>query len=227
MIPLRDDVPADRPAFVTYALIALNLIAYLYSVRQGGSLFGGPSAAVSARYGAIPYAFSHSGTTWSTALSAMFIHASPLHLAVNMLFLGIFAENLEDALGRVRFLIFYILGGLATLTLQVMLDPNSTAPLLGSSGALAAVLGGYILLHPRARILGVVLIVLFFTALELPALVVIGIWFAEQALLGAAGLAGSSAGTAFVAALGSFLLGIALAAVFACRRRRSPRLGLC
>ncbi|HEU0315920.1 MAG TPA: rhomboid family intramembrane serine protease, partial [Solirubrobacteraceae bacterium] len=193
MIPLKDDVPADRLPLVTYLLIAINVIAYVYSLRHGGSVFGGPSSSVETRYGAIPYEFVHPGrhcdlaavgvacqgqagvsgsppaqpATWLTALTSMFLHASLLHLAGNMLFLFIFGDNVEDAMGRGRFLAFYLLGGLVALGLQIVVDPSSTVPTIGASGAIAAVLGGYILLYPRARVLTVVLIIFFFTVIEL------------------------------------------------------------
>ncbi|MGI8802356.1 MAG: rhomboid family intramembrane serine protease [Solirubrobacteraceae bacterium] len=251
MIPLKDDVPTSRLAIVTYLLIAVNVIVYLYSVRQGGSLWSGPDANVTIRYGAIPYEFSHSAShcgladvgvvcqgqpgvvgsppdqpaTWLTALTSMFMHGSLLHLAGNMLFLYIFGNNVEDSMGRVRFIAFYIIGGLAALALQIVVDSNSAVPTVGASGAIAAVLGGYILLFPRARVLTVVFIVFFFTVIELPALAVLGIWFAEQALLGSFGLAnpvGGSGGVAYFAHVGGFVFGLALIKAFARRRAPTP-----
>ena len=139
----------------------------------------------------------------------MFMHASILHIGGNMLFLWIFGNNVEDSMGRVKFLVFYLLGGLAALALQVAVGPNSTAPTLGASGAIAAVLGGYILLYPRARVLTLVFIILFFTVIELPALVMLGIWFAEQAVFGAAGLTnptGRGGGVAYFAHVGGFVV---------------------
>ena len=120
--------------------------------------------------------------TWETVFTAMFMHASIIHIGGNMLFLWIFGNNVEDSMGPVKYFFFYILGGVAALALQVAIAPNSTAPTLGASGAIAAVLGGYIVLYPRARVLTLVIIILFFTVIELPALVMLGIWFAEQAL---------------------------------------------
>jgi membrane associated rhomboid family serine protease len=249
MIPLKDDIPSERLAIVTYLLIAVNVIAYLYSLRSGGSIWSGPSSSVSVRYGAIPYEFSHLGrhcdltalgslacegqpgvvgtasaqpATGLTALSGMFLHGSLLHLAGNMLFLFIFGNNVEDAMGRARFVGFYLLGGLVALGLQILVDPNAAIPTIGASGAIAAVLGGYIVLYPRARVLTVVFIVFFFTLIELPALVVLGIWFAEQALLGTAGLAdavGGGGGVAYFAHVGGFVFGLLLIRAFARRPR--------
>jgi membrane associated rhomboid family serine protease len=252
MIPLKDDIPTDRPAIVTYLLIAANVIVYLLAIRHGGSLWSGPSPEVSVHYGAIPYEFSHLGShcdlagdalacqgqpgaplgqppaqpaTWLTAVSGMFMHGSLIHIAGNMLFLFIFGNNVEDSMGRARFVVFYVLGGLAALALQILVDPNAAVPTIGASGAVAAVLGGYILLYPRARVLTVVFIVLFFTVIELPALVVLGIWFVEQALLGAAGLAdpvGGGGGVAYFAHVGGFVFGLVLIKAFAQRRKQAP-----
>ncbi|MGH2832818.1 MAG: rhomboid family intramembrane serine protease [Solirubrobacteraceae bacterium] len=154
---------------------------------------------------------------WMTAFTAMFLHANFLHIFGNMLFLGIFGPNVEEALGRPRFVCFYLLGGLVALAGQVAFDPSSTAPTIGASGAIAAVLGGYILLYPRARVLTLVLIVFFFTLVELPALVLLGLWFAEQLYFAAAGLTdpvGTGGTVAYFAHIGGFLFGLALVGLF-------------
>ena len=153
----------------------------------------------------------------------MFLHANLLHIAGNMVFLAVFGGTLEDALGRVRFLAYYLLGGLAALALQVAVSPDSVAPTLGASGAIAAVLGGYILLYPRARVLTVVVLIFFFTLVELPAWAMIGLWFIFDALLGALGVAtpfGGGAGVAYYAHIGGFAFG--LLAVRAFMRGRTP-----
>src|SRR3712207_5772957 len=116
----------------------------------------------------------------------MFMHGGLLHLGGNMLFLWIFGNNIEDSMGRFRFVAFYLLGGIAALAAQTAIDPNSTAPTVGASGAIAAVLGGYALLYPRARVITLVFIVIIFTILELPALLVLGLWFLIQLFYGAA-----------------------------------------
>ncbi len=153
----------------------------------------------------------------------MFMHGSILHIAGNMLFLWIFGNNVEDALGHIKFIGFYLLGGVAALALQVLVAPNSTAPTVGASGAIAAVLGGYIVLYPRARVLTFVFIILFFTVIELPAIVMLGIWFAEQAVFGAAGLtnpAGGGGGVAYFAHVGGFVFGALTIRLLASKRRR-------
>jgi membrane associated rhomboid family serine protease len=164
--------------------------------------------------------------TWETVLTSMFLHGSFLHIFGNMLFLAIFGPTVEDAMGRVRFPVFYLLGGLVALGAQVLADPNATGPTLGASGAIAAVLGGYILLYPRARILTLVFIVFFVTIVEVPALVLLGFWFLEQLYFGLAGLAspvGSGEGVAYFAHIGGFAFGLlAIRLLVAGRRARRP-----
>ncbi|HTX46525.1 MAG TPA: rhomboid family intramembrane serine protease [Solirubrobacteraceae bacterium] len=148
--------------------------------------------------------------SWETIFTGMFMHASIVHIGGNMIFLWIFGNNVEDALGRFKYLCFYILGGIAALALQIAVGPHSTAPTLGASGAIAAVLGAYILLYPRSRVLTFVIIILFVTVVELPAWVLLGVWFAEQAAFGAVGLTspGSSSGVAYFAHVGGFVFGL-------------------
>ena len=248
MFPIKDNIPTDRFPLVTVALILANVVVYLLSIRHGGSLISGPDTQEVVKYGAIPYAITHPGVhctligagteigcgkgavpgtipTWESALTAMFMHASILHIGGNMLFLWIFGNNVEDAMGPVKFLGFYILGGLAALALQIAVGPNSPAPTLGASGAIAAVLGGYILLYPRARVLTLVFIVLFFTVIELPALVMLGVWFAEQAVFGAANLTnptGGGGGVAYFAHIGGFIFGLVTIRLLARRRAAAP-----
>jgi rhomboid family protein len=163
--------------------------------------------------------------TWETIFTAMFLHASILHIGGNMIFLWIFGNNVEDAMGPVKYLCFYILGGFAALALQVAVGPNSSAPTLGASGAIAAVLGGYIVLYPRARVLTLVFIIFLFTVIELPAIVLLGIWFAEQALFGAAGLTnptGGGGGVAYFAHVGGFLFGVLTIRLLATNVKQTP-----
>lgn len=158
--------------------------------------------------------------TWETVFTSMFLHASFLHIFGNMVFLAIFGPTVEDAVGRLRFPVFYLLGGLVALGAQVAAGPSSTGPTLGASGAIAAVLGGYILLYPRARVLALVFIVFFFTLVEVPAVFLLGFWFLEQLYLGAAGLAGtgSEEGVAYFAHIGGFVFGLLLIRLFVMRR---------
>jgi rhomboid family protein len=162
---------------------------------------------------------------WQTIFTAMFMHASFLHIAGNMLFLWIFGNNVEDAMGPLKYVFFYLLGGIAALALQVAIDPSSTAPTLGASGAIAAVLGGYILLYPRARVLTLIFIILFFTVIELPALIVLGLWFIQQAVFAAVDLTnptGSGGGVAYFAHIGGFVFGLTTVKLLATKRREVP-----
>jgi membrane associated rhomboid family serine protease len=162
---------------------------------------------------------------WETVFTGMFMHASILHIGGNMIFLWIFGNNVEDSMGPVKFLAFYILGGLAALALQVAIGPHSAVPTLGASGAIAAVLAGYIVLYPRARVLTLVFIVLFFTVIELPAFVMLGIWFVEQAVFGAVNLTnptGGGGGVAYFAHIGGFAFGLLTIKLLATKRKTVP-----
>jgi membrane associated rhomboid family serine protease len=175
---------------------------------------------------------------WVTVFTSMFMHAGLLHIAGNMLFLWVFGNNIEDSMGRAKYLAFYLLSGIAAVYAQTLLDPDSTVPTIGASGAVAGVLGGYILLHPRARVLTLVFIVFFVTFVEIPAMVMLGIWFVLQ-LLPAVGqfatteIASEGGGVAYLAHVGGFVFGLATIKLWASRRRGdrdgpslpSPRMG--
>jgi membrane associated rhomboid family serine protease len=156
---------------------------------------------------------------WLTLFTSMFMHGSLLHLGGNMLFLWIFGNNIEDSMSPWRFALFYLLGGLVAVGAQVVADPSSTAPTVGASGAIAAVLGAYALLYPRARVITVIFIIIFFTIVELPALLVLGFWILIQLFLGANDLlspaVGGGAGVAYFAHIGGFLFGLLAIRVFA------------
>jgi membrane associated rhomboid family serine protease len=252
VFPLKDNIPTSRPAVLTYLLILANVLAYF--VWQKGGILHGPSDANVVSWGWIPYELKHSGQQCAlvaggaiacgkevhghalalTALTSMFMHGSILHLGGNMLFLWIFGNNVEDSMGTVRFLVFYLLGGVAALALQTVAASGGGAavPLVGASGAIAAVLGGYILLYPRARVLTVIFVILFFTLVEIPAIVVLGIWFAEQVVFGYFNLsdpAGGGSGVAYFAHIGGFAFGLVAVRLFAhrindayVRNRRAP-----
>jgi rhomboid family protein len=164
-------------------------------------------------------------STWLTILTAMFMHGGFLHIAGNMLFLWIFGNNVEDSMGHGRFLLFYLLGGLAAFAGQTLVDTNSTVPTIGASGAIAAVLGGYLLLFPRARVITIVFILFFFTIIELPAILVLGLWFVQQILFGAFDLTnptGQGGGVAYFAHIGGFVFGLLLIRAFAQREKQVP-----
>lgn len=249
MFPLKDNMPTDRTAVVTLALIALNIVVYF--VLQRGGILSGPDDTITVEWGAIPYEFWNLGRecdliastgqvacegqpgvtgaagdqppTLLTALSSMFMHGGILHLGGNMLFLWIFGNNIEDSMGRGRFVLFYLLGGAAALVAQAVVDPNATSPMIGASGAVAGVLGGYVVLYPRARVVTLVFIIIFFTVIELPAMLMLGLWFAQQLLFGALDLTGpGGGGVAYFAHIGGFVLGAALIRAFAVRVKETP-----
>ncbi len=159
-----------------------------------------------------------------TVLTSMFLHGGFLHIFGNMLFLAVFGPNVEDAMTRPRFAVFYLVGGVVALAAQVAAGPNSTDPTLGASGAIAAVLGGYILLYPRARVLTLIFIIFFFTLIEIPAGVLLVVWFVLDGLAGAISSAGTE-GVAYYAHIGGFLFGLLAIRAFAARRGASPGAG--
>ena len=238
MFPLKDNIPTDRFAVVTVTLIAINVL--MYFLFQSGGILDGPDDCNVIEYGAIPFEITHPGQqvgfqecgaptapTWLTVLTSMFMHGSILHLAGNMLFLWIFGNNVEDSMGRGRFVAFYLLGGLAALGLQTAVGTGSQIPTIGASGAVAAVLGGYILMYPKARVVTVIFIVVIFTVLELPALAVLGLWFAQQLVFGLTEIAtpaggGGQGGVAYFAHVGGFVMGLALIKLFATRIKDTP-----
>ena len=230
-------------------LIAINVFVYLFLQPKSGIDLSGNSLNQTSlfHYGAVPFELTHPGQhcelvqqgtavacdksiqdnipTWATVFTGMFTHAGLLHLGGNMLFLWIFGNNVEDSMGPVRFVIFYLLAGLAALALQVVIGPNSAVPTLGASGAIAGVLGGYIVLYPRARVLTLVFLIIFFTFIELPAYLFLFIWFAQQAVFGAVDLTnptGGGGGVAYFAHVGGFLAGLVLALLFFPKERNRP-----
>jgi len=217
MIPLKDDIPTRRFPIVTVVLIAINVIVY-FVLEQGFWGLGETGNDVVGEYGAIPYEITNgedvAGSTdqapfWLTIWTSMFLHGSLIHLAGNMLFLWIFGNNIEDSMARLTFVVFYVLGGLAALGLQVAVDPDSTVPTVGASGAIAAVLGAYARLYPRARVVTVVIIIIFFTIVTLPALLVLGLWFLLQLLPAfSEPVSSTGGGVAYFAHIGGFLFGL-------------------
>jgi membrane associated rhomboid family serine protease len=244
VFPLKDNIPTERFPIVTIALIAINAVVFLFWQHPTG--LDGVDQAKAIEYGAIPYELTHPGQhcviagaqlacghvpgsgdapAWLTVLTSMFMHGGFLHIAGNMLFLWIFGNNVEDAMGHVKFVVFYLLGGAAALAGQVAFDPNAAVPTIGASGAVAAVLGAYIVLHPRARVLTLVFIIFFVTIIEIPAIIMLGLWFVQQAFFAARDLSdplGGGGGVAYWAHIGGFAFGLAAIRLFATRRRPPP-----
>jgi membrane associated rhomboid family serine protease len=165
---------------------------------------------------------------WVTVFTSMFMHGGILHIAGNMLFLWVFGNNIEDSMGRLKFVLFYLLAGVVAVYGQALLDASSTAPTIGASGAVAGVLGGYALLFPAARVLTLIFIIFFVTVVEIPALILLSIWFVLQfipALGEVAVEVGGSGGVAYFAHVAGFLFGLAAIKLFASRSREpEPRL---
>lgn len=196
----------------------LGLLAvYVLCILHGGSFFGGPSRHVAFQHGAIP-----ARLTLATAFSSIFLHGSFPALLANLIALAIFGLNVEDATGRLSFLAFFLLGGIVSLALLTLFAPNSSVPVLGASGAVAAVLGGYLRLYPRAHVLSLALIPFLATIVELPAVALLGLWLLVQIWFGLAGLTGPvhhDWGLDFAAQLCAFALGALSVRLFAQRDR--------
>jgi membrane associated rhomboid family serine protease len=222
LLPLKDDIPTRRVPIVTILLIAINVIVY-FVVEQGLWGLGDTGNERVLDYGAIPAEITHPGTDvagdapfWVTIFTSMFLHGSLIHLGGNMLFFWIFGNNIEDSMGRLTFLLFYVLGGLAALGLQVAVNPDSVVPTVGASGAIAAVLGAYARLYPRARVVTLIFIVIFVTVVTLPALLVLGVWILLQFLPAfSEPVSANGGGVAYFAHIGGFLFGLAMIRLFA------------
>ena len=232
MIPLKDDVPSSSFPFVTIGLIVLNVLVFLYQASIG---MGSERAAEAfiMEFGAVPCRVTGACAVpgdfpppIATIFTSMFMHGGLFHVAGNMLYLWIFGDNVEDTLGHGRFLLFYLLSGVAAAAAQIVMNPDSRVPMVGASGAVSGVLGAYLILFPYARVLVLLIFGFFFRIVRWPASIVLGFWIVVQFLNGlitvsvAAG--GAAGGTAWFAHIGGFLAGIVL--LFLMRPRRTGRL---
>jgi len=229
MLPLRDDVPSRTFPFVTVGLIVVNAVVFIGEIARSGGL---QQAAYD--YGFVPgylTAFASGegvpvGQAFFPLLSSMFLHGGWLHLIGNMWYLWIFGDNVEDRLGHLRFLLFYVLCGLIGNFAHYLFNTGSALPAIGASGAVSGVLGAYLISYPRARILVLLPLFFFWQFIELPALVVLGFWLVLQFLNGAASLAhGAGGGVAWWAHVGGFLGGILIFLIFRPRPRVAYRRG--
>jgi membrane associated rhomboid family serine protease len=229
VIPLYDNVPTRRIPVVTVGLIAVCVAVWVFELLAPA--FGISRGEISVYAGAIPLEISTRSdlipgdpvTWWASLFTSMFLHGGWLHIIFNMLFLWIFGNNVEDTMGRVKFLVFYLVCGLAAAAAQVAIDPASTVPTIGASGAIAGVLGAYIVLFPRAKVLSVIPLIVFFPVIMVPAWVLLVIWFGWQLLQGLIAL-GAQTDVAFFAHVGGFVAGAVLVWVFTTpgsRRRRT------
>jgi rhomboid family protein len=240
VIPYRDENTTERTAVITLAIIGLNALAWLF-VQGAGAAY--PLAASVCNLGLIPGELTlrvppgagfemgdglvcvmDQGRQWTHIFTSMFLHGSWMHIIFNMWFLWIFGNNVEDSMGRGRFVVFYLLSGVGAAALQVLADPSSPYPMVGASGAISGVMGAYIVLYPRVRVWTLVPIGFFLTSIALPAWAVLGIWILLQVV---SGLLGASGGVAVWAHIGGFLVGAATIKAFArvdyiALRRASP-----
>jgi membrane associated rhomboid family serine protease len=219
VLPLNDDNPTEITPVVTLALIIACVLVFLYQVSlppEAGELFV-------YRYGAIPGAIvGHAALppeavalpAFATLLTSMFLHGGWMHLIGNMLYLWIFGNNIEDVMGHVRFVIFYITCGILAALSHALIDPASTVPMVGASGAISGVLGAYLLLFPRAQVLVLIPLGIFTRLMYVPAGFVLGLWFVLQLLSGGMTLGRQGGGVAFFAHVGGFVAGMALIGVF-------------
>jgi membrane associated rhomboid family serine protease len=229
-IPISDENPTRRFPVVTVSLIIINTLAWFYELSHGVELSTLDYGAIPAwllhgiRDGniCIPQAYNtlfgsgactpavlHQEVPWPlTVLTSMFMHGSWMHIIGNMWFLWIFGDNVEDAMGRFRFIVFYLLCGFVAAAAQVLSTPTSVAPMVGASGAIAGVLGGYALLYPRARVKCLFILIIFITTIRVPAWLLLGLWFISQIVI-------PGSGVAWMAHVGGFVAGLALVKLFA------------
>ena len=211
MFPIRDHNPSEGVPWVTRALILLNLAMFLLTAPWAGGMVG-----LWERLALYPVAVVHGELLWGW-FTHMFLHAGLLHLGGNMLFLWIFGDNLEDQMGHLGFLLFYLSSGLVAAGAQVLAEPFLGVPMVGASGAIAGVMGGYLLMFPRARVDVVAIIIIFIKMFTIPAWVMLAVWFAVQLFSGYAMIGGDS-GVAYWAHAGGFVAGMVLALPLFLRR---------
>lgn len=228
MFPLRDDNPTERFPWVTLLIIAACVGAWVLVQGAGldPALLGDSVCAL----GAIPAEITGDvasagpcrlgGLTWQAIFTSMFLHGGWFHLVGNVWFLWVFGNNIEDAMGPVRFVVFYVLAGIVAAMAHVVADPASAVPMVGASGAISGVMGAYLVLYPRARVDTLFYFLVFFRVVPLPAWVILGYWFVIQLVSTGAG---AGAGVAYAAHVGGFVAGLALVLLFARRRSGGSR----
>ena len=220
VFPLHDDNPTEIFPLFTIGIVVLCVVVWVFIQGAGTSpeLLDGSVCAL----GAIPAEITGrvaargpcvlGGLTWQTMFTSMFLHGSWMHLIGNMWFLWIFGNNVEDSMGRLRFVVFYLLTGLIAIGTQILLDPGSPVPTVGASGAIAGIMGAYIVLYPKARVSTLFFFFIFIRIIPLPAWVILGYWFLIQLFSQTSGAGG---GVAYAAHIGGFVSGVLLIRVFA------------
>jgi membrane associated rhomboid family serine protease len=214
MFPVSDVIPSRTVPFVTVGLIVVNVLVFFYQLLLPDPLL----EQFVATYAVVPAWF-----WWPSLFTSQFLHSGWMHILWNMVYLWIFGDNVEDRLGHGRFLLFYLGAGAVAAVLQTLFNPFSGVPMLGASGAIAAVMGAYFVLYPQSRVLTAIFLVIFFDLVEIPAIFFLGIWFLLQLVSGIGSLGIPSAaggGTAFWAHIGGFVVGVMVGWVL---RRRDKR----
>ncbi len=219
MIPFKDDNPTEITPFVTISFVVMCVLVFFYQVslpRQAGEMFV-------YMYGAIPaVVFGHASLppelvslpAYGTLVSSMFLHGGWMHLIGNMLYLWIFGNNIEDAMGHGKFILFYVVCGVLAALSHAAIDPQSEIPMVGASGAISGILGAYLLLYPHARVLVLIPLGFFSRLMYVPAGLVLGFWFLMQVLSGGMSLGHEGGGVAFFAHIGGFVVGMVLIGFF-------------
>ncbi len=215
MIPLRDENPTRRFPIVTVGIIAINVVVAVYSFTLPVNEFEG----FVSTYGAVPALLFSAPQYWLTLVTSMFMHGGVAHLGGNMLYLWIFGNNVEDHLGHVKFLLFYLICGFAAALTHALTEVSSTIPMVGASGAISGILGAYLVLYPHARVVTLVALVFFIRFVPVPAYLVLGVWFLMQLT----GILGPSGGIAFFAHIGGFIFGLFGIFLFGSPRRARSR----
>lgn len=244
MFPLRDDNPHFLTPYVTGAIIALNILAWVLLQGMGsepalarsicllgltpGELLNTLPAGTQVRIGPQTYCVLSESSSAYTLLTSMFMHGGWMHLIGNMWFLWVFGNNVEDSMGHARFALFYLICGLAAALGQVLADPRSGIPMVGASGAVGGVMGAYVVLYPRVHVHMLIFLGIFFTTIAVPAVFMLGYWFVVQLIGGFGSIGAEGGGTAFWAHVGGFVAGAALIFVFKDQRlvERHPYYGL-
>lgn len=236
MIPIKDENPTIHFTFTTYIIICINVLVWIFVQGMGMN----PDLVKSiCEYGLIPgelFSMVEPGTkiplgkelvcviggepNWATVITSMFMHGGWFHLIGNMWFLGLFGDNVEDALGSFRFILFYLLCGMGAVVFQVLSNPSSISPMVGASGAIGGVMGAYAFLYPRAPVHMLVFVFVFFFRIVIPAFLLLGYWFLMQLVSGM--MDTGSGGVAFWAHIGGFVTGVFLLKLF-CSEKRLKR----
>jgi membrane associated rhomboid family serine protease len=217
MIPIRDQIPTRRVPVVNYMLIAANILVFILMWLAGSN-----QEALINKYAMIPANFAAGLDLGDilTIFTSMFMHGGIAHIAGNMLYLWIFGDNVEDSMGPVKYLAFYLVGGVVASVTQLLTNPTSSIPTVGASGAIAAVLGAYLVLYPHSRVMTIIPLGFFMRMTLVPASIVLGLWFVLQLFSGFLSLGGPDVGgVAFWAHIGGFVTGVVLAKLLASRRR--------